>query len=959
LLRVSGRRRRPRADPHGRTPRSPPGSPPPPLGPERGPRRRGLGALFRRQGAALDGAASAPKETRPRLFRRSTWEGGREGGRAALRPPAPQDPGAGEDEGGVPGRGRRRPGPGVGPRGLPAVRRPSVPGEGGVDGGGPGHEPPGDVLDDEGPQAGGVAVPQDPDGLLRVVAQLADHVDGEGGPGGQAGPAAADGLGQGGQGGLVAALQPGQGHGQGVGQAADVHLGGGPHVQQQVRLSAVQQAAVGVGGQAVSGLQQAQARAAAVVGGGPAAEGPVVRQEGGGRPVPAGRAVGPAALQPDAAELPGGAAAQRVEEQQATAVGGLQPGGDLQHLQGLQAAQHPGHGAQHPAVGAAGDRVGGRRAREGAAVAGPAGVVEDGQLALQPQRAGRHQRPAAQHAGVADQVAGGRVVGAVGHQVVAPHQVRRRGGGERPRVGHHLHGRVEAAQRGGGRVDLGLPGPGLAVQDLAGQVARLHHGGVQQAQPPHARRRQVLGQRAAQPAAAHHQHGRAGQAQLPADAQLRQDQLPAVAQDLRRRQGAAGRQRTQLLLLLLRRRRRRPPLLRRLQPAPQLAHLLLAALQLGPQGRHVLRRHAALRPAPSAGSRPSPRTAPTGRHRGGTTTTEKRTGTETALPPPSPFTSSLPRRLCPGAGIPAPFFGGKENRRGGRPPPPFWSGVGTARLVPPPLPPSLRGSRPSASGGARASAMASRDGAGRGAGRPRPGRADKYSVLLPTYNERENLPLIVWLLVKSFGASGHNYEIIIIDDGSPDGTREVAEQLEKIYGSEKILLRPREKKLGLGTAYIHGMQHATGNFIIIMDADLSHHPKFIPEFIRKQKEGNFDIVSGTRYKGNGGVYGWDLKRKIISRGANFITQVLLRPGASDLTGSFRLYRKEVLQKLMEKCVSKGYVFQMEMIVRARQLDYTIGEVPISFVDRVYGESKLGGNEIVSFLKGLLTLFATT
>ncbi|KAM4841878.1 dolichol-phosphate mannosyltransferase subunit 1 isoform 2-T2 [Thomomys bottae] len=238
-------------------------------------------------------------------------------------------------------------------------------------------------------------------------------------------------------------------------------------------------------------------------------------------------------------------------------------------------------------------------------------------------------------------------------------------------------------------------------------------------------------------------------------------------------------------------------------------------------------------------------------------------------------------------------------------------------------------------------------------------RQDKYSVLLPTYNERENLPLIVWLLVKSFSESGINYEIIIIDDGSPDGTRDVAEQLEKIYGSDRILLRPREKKLGLGTAYIHGMKHATGNFVIIMDADLSHHPKFIPEFIRKQKEGDFDIVSGTRYRGNGGVYGWDLKRKIISRGANLITQILLRPGASDLTGSFRLYRKEVLQKLIEKCVSKGYVFQMEMIVRARQLNYTIGEVPISFVDRVYGESKLGGNEIVSFLKGLLTLFATT
>ncbi|NXG42927.1 DPM1 mannosyltransferase, partial [Psilopogon haemacephalus] len=235
--------------------------------------------------------------------------------------------------------------------------------------------------------------------------------------------------------------------------------------------------------------------------------------------------------------------------------------------------------------------------------------------------------------------------------------------------------------------------------------------------------------------------------------------------------------------------------------------------------------------------------------------------------------------------------------------------------------------------------------------------ADKFSVLLPTYNERENLPLVVWLLARTFEESGNNFEIIIIDDGSPDGTQEIAEQLEKIYGSDKIVsCEIISVLLSSGTAYIHGMKHATGNFIVIMDADLSHH---VSRYFIKQKEGNFDIVSGTRYKGNGGVYGWDLKRKLISRGANFLTQVLLRPGASDLTGSFRLYRKEVLQKLMDKCVSKGYVFQMEMIVRARQLGFTIGEVPISFVDRVYGESKLGGNEIVSFLKGLLTLFATT
>ena len=112
---------------------------------------------------------------------------------------------------------------------------------------------------------------------------------------------------------------------------------------------------------------------------------------------------------------------------------------------------------------------------------------------------------------------------------------------------------------------------------------------------------------------------------------------------------------------------------------------------------------------------------------------------------------------------------------------------------------------------------------------------DKYSVLLPTYNERDNLPIIVWLLVKYFTEADIDYEIIVIDDGSPDGTLDVAKQLENIYGSDRIVLRPRAKKLGLGTAYIHGMKHATGNFIVIMDADLSHHPKFIPEFIKKQK----------------------------------------------------------------------------------------------------------------------------
>jgi dolichol-phosphate mannosyltransferase len=141
-----------------------------------------------------------------------------------------------------------------------------------------------------------------------------------------------------------------------------------------------------------------------------------------------------------------------------------------------------------------------------------------------------------------------------------------------------------------------------------------------------------------------------------------------------------------------------------------------------------------------------------------------------------------------------------------------------------------------------------------------------------------------------------------------------------------------------------------------MDADFSHHPSAIPEFIAKQKSGDFDIVTGTRYKGDGGVYGWDLKRKLVSRGANFLASTLLRPKISDLTGSFRLYKKPVLEEVIAATVSKGYVFQMEMMVRARAMGFTIAEVPISFVDRLYGESKLGGDEIIQYAKGVWNLF---
>uniref|UniRef100_A0A7S2ZWI8 Dolichol-phosphate mannosyltransferase subunit 1 n=2 Tax=Rhodosorus marinus TaxID=101924 RepID=A0A7S2ZWI8_9RHOD len=229
------------------------------------------------------------------------------------------------------------------------------------------------------------------------------------------------------------------------------------------------------------------------------------------------------------------------------------------------------------------------------------------------------------------------------------------------------------------------------------------------------------------------------------------------------------------------------------------------------------------------------------------------------------------------------------------------------------------------------------------------------SVLLPTYNEAENLPIVVAMLVKTFEGMGKSFEVIVIDDNSPDGTLSIAKDLQRVYGESRIVLAPREGKLGLGSAYVHGSRFAKGDFILIMDADLSHNPKFIPEFVKMQRDKDLDIVSGTRYVKSGGVHGWDLKRKLISRGANFLARVLLNPSVSDLTGSFRLYKKSVLLQVMPKVKSRGYTFQLEIIIRAARMRFTCGEVPITFVDRIYGTSKLGSMEVLQYLIGLWDL----
>eukprot|EP00698_Gefionella_okellyi_P005038 TRINITY_DN14632_c0_g1_i1.p1 TRINITY_DN14632_c0_g1~~TRINITY_DN14632_c0_g1_i1.p1 ORF type:complete len:237 (+),score=59.14 TRINITY_DN14632_c0_g1_i1:33-743(+) len=235
---------------------------------------------------------------------------------------------------------------------------------------------------------------------------------------------------------------------------------------------------------------------------------------------------------------------------------------------------------------------------------------------------------------------------------------------------------------------------------------------------------------------------------------------------------------------------------------------------------------------------------------------------------------------------------------------------------------------------------------------------DLYSVIMPTFNEKDNLPIMVWLLDRMFTKNKLNYEIIVVDDNSPDGTQGVAKQLQKIYGEQHVVLKPRSGKLGLGSAYKYGLTFARGSFVIIMDADMSHHPDAIPTMIAKQKKENLDIVSGNRYVSGGGVHGWNLTRKLTSRVANFLAYVMLSP-PEDATGSFRLYRAHVIKQLLDETVSTGYTFQMEMLVRAIGHGFSVGQVPITFVDRVFGESKMGANEVVGYLKGLWALAKTT
>jgi glycosyltransferase involved in cell wall biosynthesis len=217
----------------------------------------------------------------------------------------------------------------------------------------------------------------------------------------------------------------------------------------------------------------------------------------------------------------------------------------------------------------------------------------------------------------------------------------------------------------------------------------------------------------------------------------------------------------------------------------------------------------------------------------------------------------------------------------------------------------------------------------------------KTAVIIPTYNESDN---IVTLVEEILGLQAIAY-IIVVDDNSPDGTGQMADELAKQYQKVHVIHRPG--KLGLGTAYIAGFQFALTlptDCIMTMDADFSHHPRYIPSLIAQTNV--YDLSIGSRYVDGGGTINCNLWRRFLSRTSNTIARLPLGLQAHDCTAGFRCYRRQVLEAIdLDSIFSSGYSFLVEMLYRCQQLGYRVGEVPIIFENRRQGASKISRSEI--------------
>ena len=228
------------------------------------------------------------------------------------------------------------------------------------------------------------------------------------------------------------------------------------------------------------------------------------------------------------------------------------------------------------------------------------------------------------------------------------------------------------------------------------------------------------------------------------------------------------------------------------------------------------------------------------------------------------------------------------------------------------------------------------------------------SVIVPTYNEKENIgPLIDRLLELPV-----EVHVIVVDDNSPDGTGDIADRMmEKHPGRVDVV--HREGKLGLGTAYIAGFKHAIklqSDLIVTMDADFSHPPENIPAMIDKIQEG-YDLVIGSRYVPGGKAVECTLPRKMLSWGANAFARVALGLTAHDTTAGFRCYRRDALESIdLDDIFSNGYSFLIEMLYKVQRQGWLVGEVPIVFHNRRQGVSKISRNEVMKAMYTVLRLF---
>jgi dolichol-phosphate mannosyltransferase len=208
-------------------------------------------------------------------------------------------------------------------------------------------------------------------------------------------------------------------------------------------------------------------------------------------------------------------------------------------------------------------------------------------------------------------------------------------------------------------------------------------------------------------------------------------------------------------------------------------------------------------------------------------------------------------------------------------------------------------------------------------------------VCVPTYNERENLPSLVDELLATAPV-----DVLVVDDNSPDGTGRVADLIAEREPRVRVLHRP--KKLGLGAAYLAGFRAGLADgyrFLLEMDADLSHQPRYVPELLRAAESA--DVVLGSRYVKNGGVERWGAVRRLLSRGGSLYARKVLGVDVKDLTGGFKCFRREVLEALdLGAVTTRGYAFQIELTYRALQLGFRVREIPIVFVERNDGRSKM-------------------